>query len=49
MTGQNISNLVIYGFGAAAHILIQVAIHEGNKVYAFSKEGDLQAQHFQWT
>lgn len=46
MTDRNISNLGIYGFGAAAHILIQVAIHEGNKVYAFSKEGELQAQHF---
>ena len=46
MTGQNISSLGIYGFGAAAHIIIQVAIYEGKKVYAFTREGDSQAQQF---
>lgn len=46
MTGRNISSLGIYGFGAAAHIIIQVAIYEGKKVYAFMREGDLQAQQF---
>lgn len=34
----------LYGFGAAAHILIQVAIHEGKKVYAFTSKGDQEAQ-----
>jgi propanol-preferring alcohol dehydrogenase len=29
----------MYGFGAAAHILIQVARHEGREVYAFTRPG----------
>jgi propanol-preferring alcohol dehydrogenase len=36
----------IYGFGAAAHILIQVAIYEGKKIFAFTREGDTSAQEF---
>ena len=39
-------NLGIYGFGAAAHIVAQVAKYEGRKVYAFTRPGDLQAQDF---
>ena len=35
-----------YGFGAAAHILIQVARHQGRQVYAFTRPGDTQAQQF---
>jgi propanol-preferring alcohol dehydrogenase len=35
-----------YGFGAAAHILIQVARHEGRQVYAFTREGDSSSQEF---
>lgn len=35
-----------YGFGAAAHILIQVARHSGQAVYAFTREGDVEAQAF---
>lgn len=38
--------LGIYGFGAAAHIVTQVAIHEGSEVYAFTKDGDTAAQDF---
>jgi propanol-preferring alcohol dehydrogenase len=38
--------LGIYGFGAAAHILAQVAVHEGREVYAFTKPGDGAAQTF---
>ena len=38
--------LGIYGFGAAAHILIQVAIHQGINVYAFTRDGDVDAQAF---
>jgi alcohol dehydrogenase, propanol-preferring len=38
--------LGIYGFGAAAHIIAQVAIWEGREVYAFTREGDLAAQGF---
>jgi propanol-preferring alcohol dehydrogenase len=38
--------LGLYGFGAAAHIIIQVAIHQGRKIYAFSRPGDGAAQQF---
>jgi propanol-preferring alcohol dehydrogenase len=38
--------LGLYGFGAAAHILCQVAVHEGRDVYAFTSPGDEQAQQF---
>ena len=36
--------LGIYGFGAAAHILAQVARHQGREVYAFTRAGDAAAQ-----
>jgi propanol-preferring alcohol dehydrogenase len=36
----------LYGFGAAAHILIQVARHYGQEVFAFTREGDIEAQTF---
>lgn len=36
----------LYGFGAAAHILIQVALHQGQDIYAFTREGDTEAQEF---
>jgi len=38
--------LGIYGFGAAAHIVAQVARHEGRTVYAFTREGDIESQAF---
>jgi propanol-preferring alcohol dehydrogenase len=38
--------LGLYGFGAAAHILTQVARSEGREVYAFTREGDGAAQAF---
>jgi propanol-preferring alcohol dehydrogenase len=38
--------LGIYGFGAAAHIVAQVAKHQGRRVYAFTRAGDMQAQDF---
>lgn len=36
----------LYGFGAAAHIIAQVAIFEGREVFAFTRPGDLAAQAF---
>jgi propanol-preferring alcohol dehydrogenase len=39
-------NLGIYGFGAAAHIVAQVARHQGRQVYAFTRDGDAAAQDF---
>ena len=38
--------LGIYGFGAAAHIVAQVARFQGREVYAFTRAGDLAAQQF---
>lgn len=35
-----------YGFGAAAHILAQVAVADGRQVYAFTRPGDQAGQHF---
>ena len=39
-------NLGFYGIGSAAHILTQVAIHEGRQVYAFTRPGDKKRQDF---
>jgi propanol-preferring alcohol dehydrogenase len=36
----------IYGFGAAAHIVCQVAVHEGREVFAFTRPGDETTQAF---
>ena len=36
----------IYGFGAAAHIVAQVARHQGQRVFAFTRPGDTAAQDF---
>jgi len=33
-----------YGFGASAHILCQVAVHQGRRVFAFTREGDEEGQ-----
>lgn len=43
---DNGQQLGIYGFGAAAHIVAQVAIHQGRDVYAFTRDGDHAAQDF---
>ena len=45
MTG-GAKRLGIYGFGAAAHIVAQVARHQGREVYAFTRPGDVRAQEF---
>jgi propanol-preferring alcohol dehydrogenase len=39
-------NLGLYGFGAAAHLLVQTARHEGRRVFAFTREEDLEGQAF---
>jgi propanol-preferring alcohol dehydrogenase len=38
--------LGIYGFGAAAHIVAQVAAHRGQQVFAFVRPGDVKSQNF---
>lgn len=45
MAGEG-KRLGIYGFGAAAHIIAQVALWQGREVYAFTRTGDLAAQKF---
>ncbi len=35
-----------YGFGASAHILCQLAVHQGRRVFAFTREGDEAGQQF---
>jgi propanol-preferring alcohol dehydrogenase len=44
--GADARRLGIYGFGAAAHIVAQVARWQGREVYAFTRSGDNQAQRF---
>ncbi len=39
-------HLGIYGFGAAAHIVAQIAHYQGRKVFAFTRRGDNVAQTF---
>jgi alcohol dehydrogenase, propanol-preferring len=46
MAGEGARRLGIYGFGAAAHIIAQVARYQGQQVYAFTRPGDLEAQEF---
>lgn len=45
MSGEG-SELGIYGFGAAAHIVAQVAVWQGRRVYAFTRPDDAGAQAF---
>src|SRR6185436_17595806 len=45
MTGDA-QRLGLYGFGAAAHIVTQVALHEGRRVFAFTRAGDERAREF---
>jgi propanol-preferring alcohol dehydrogenase len=44
--GTGIKRLGLYGFGAAAHIVAQIAIHEQQEVYAFTSPGDERKQEF---
>jgi alcohol dehydrogenase, propanol-preferring len=45
-TAGEAGNLGLYGFGAAAHLLAQLARHEGRRVFAFTRTGDAHAQRF---
>jgi alcohol dehydrogenase, propanol-preferring len=46
LAGPGIQRLGIYGFGAAAHIIAQVAVQHGQEVHAFTRPGDLEGQAF---
>jgi propanol-preferring alcohol dehydrogenase len=45
MAGDS-ERLGLYGFGAAAHIIAQVAIYQGRRVFAFTRPGDTEGQSF---
>lgn len=40
------SRLGLYGFGSAAHMICQVAVHQGREVFAFTRGGDERGQAF---
>src|ERR671936_1077606 len=42
----DVERLGLYGFGASAHIVAQVAQHEGRRVFAFTRAGDEESQAF---
>lgn len=44
MAGQGAQDIGLYGFGAAAHIICQVASHQGRRVHVFTRTGDAAAQ-----
>jgi alcohol dehydrogenase, propanol-preferring len=46
LAGEGAQHLGLYGFGAAAHIIAQVAVHQGRTVYAFTRPGDINGQAF---
>jgi alcohol dehydrogenase, propanol-preferring len=46
LAGEHIERLGIYGFGAAGHIIAQVAAYQGKKVFAFTRPGDSATQEF---
>ncbi|MDF9796533.1 propanol-preferring alcohol dehydrogenase [Catalinimonas alkaloidigena] len=46
MCGDHFKRLGIYGFGAAAHLIAQLAVSQGKEVYAFTRPGDTEGQDF---
>jgi propanol-preferring alcohol dehydrogenase len=46
LCGEHAERLGLYGFGASAHIVCQVAASQGRRVFAFTREGDSEGQRF---
>jgi propanol-preferring alcohol dehydrogenase len=46
LAGNQIQHLGVYGFGAAAHIITQIAVYQCKRVYAFTSPGDVEKQGF---
>lgn len=44
MINPTAEHIGLYGFGAAAHIIAQLAVHQGKKIYAFTRPGDVESQ-----
>jgi propanol-preferring alcohol dehydrogenase len=46
LAGDSAEHIGLYGFGASAHIIAQVAAQQGRQVYAFTRPGDVEKQRF---
>jgi alcohol dehydrogenase, propanol-preferring len=46
LCGEHVERIGFYGFGSSAHILCQVAVYEGRRVFAFTRSGDSETQQF---
>jgi propanol-preferring alcohol dehydrogenase len=46
LCGKHAERIGFYGFGASAHIICQVAIHQERRVFAFTRAGDTEGQDF---
>jgi propanol-preferring alcohol dehydrogenase len=46
LAGEGAERIGIYGFGAAAHLITQVAVHQKRRVFAFTRPGDREGQEF---
>jgi len=46
LCGEHAHRIGFYGFGASAHIICQVAAHQGREVYAMTRPGDEEGQRF---
>jgi propanol-preferring alcohol dehydrogenase len=46
IAGEDAQRIGIYGFGGAAHIVAQIAVHQQKEVFAFTRPGDINAQRF---
>lgn len=46
MAGEEAERIGLYGFGAAAHVIAQVAVAQGKRIYAFTRPGDTAGQEF---
>jgi propanol-preferring alcohol dehydrogenase len=46
LCGEHAERIGFYGFGASAHIICQVAVHQGREVYALTRPGDEATQRF---
>jgi len=46
MISPKLKNIGIYGFGASAHIITQIAVAQDKKIFAFTRDGDTKSQEF---
>jgi propanol-preferring alcohol dehydrogenase len=46
LCGDDVERLGLYGFGAAAHIVAQIAVHQGRRLFVFTRSADVAAQDF---